>query len=92
MAPRYQADQVYALATVYFCCATIGLFMIIHILSRLSTPKSRSSNPVTRRAVAVFRYLSYKSYQARGFRWFTPTLGFLLLIAAGTVFFFGKLA
>ncbi|KAF1991112.1 hypothetical protein K402DRAFT_171576 [Aulographum hederae CBS 113979] len=79
----YEADHVYALNTVYFCTATIGLFMIANALSKLRI----SSKPWTT-TVAVFRYASYKSYRIRTLRWWSPVLGAMLLGLVGTIFFF----
>ncbi|RHZ47396.1 putative cysteine synthase B, partial [Aspergillus thermomutatus] len=83
----YQADHVYALNTVYFMCATIGVFAITHFLSRRAPlPVKRSA--IWRKATAAMRYLSYQGYQIPSLRYWSPSLGVMLLGLVGFVFFF----
>jgi hypothetical protein len=84
---RFQADHVYALATVYFMCATIGVFAIARFISKLtdSTTKSKS---FLGRWMSIPRYAEYKTFKVLGR--VTPALGILLLIAAGSVYFIGE--
>ncbi|RHZ69270.1 hypothetical protein CDV55_106632 [Aspergillus turcosus] len=83
----YQADHVYALNTVYFMCATIGVFAIAHFLSRRAPlPVKRSA--VWRKTTAALRYLSYQGYQIPSLRYWSPSLGVCLLGLVGFVYFF----
>ncbi|KAF7136997.1 hypothetical protein CNMCM5793_006748 [Aspergillus hiratsukae] len=85
---RYEADHVYALNTVYFMCATIGVFAIAHLLSRRAPlPVKRSA--IWRKTTAALRYLSYQGYQIPSLRYWSPSLGVCLLGLVGFVFFFG---
>ncbi|KAL1962021.1 hypothetical protein VTN77DRAFT_665 [Rasamsonia byssochlamydoides] len=77
----YQADHVYGLETIYFMCATIGIFVVAHLFSTYA-PRRLSRNKISNNIRAVLRYLSY-----RGLSW-SPGIGVSLLILAGTVFFF----
>ncbi|KAF1812948.1 ferric-chelate reductase [Eremomyces bilateralis CBS 781.70] len=83
----YISDLVYARAPLWFALATIGVFTLIHLLSRSSSPKSRAKGPLSK-VIAGFRYLSYKGYNFRAIRWLTPSLGVLLLTATAIVYLF----
>lgn len=82
----YQADHRFALPTVAFFLVAIGIFSIAHIVTSISPPGVKRS-PVWQRAVAICRYLSYKSWRIAG--WNSQSLGVFLLGAAGLVFFLG---
>ncbi|KAF2091902.1 ferric reductase [Saccharata proteae CBS 121410] len=83
----YQADHRYALTVVYFMIAFIAFFAIGNIFSSL--PKNRySSSNIWRRIVACCRYLTYRSFHVRIFDWWSPSLAYILVGLAGTVFFF----
>jgi hypothetical protein len=84
---RYQADHVYALGTVCFCLSFIAIFTLIHIIARFSPPPR---SQISKRVVALFRYVAYKGYCIRSIRWITPSLGILGLISAGVLFMTGK--
>ncbi|KAJ5273511.1 hypothetical protein N7478_008636 [Penicillium angulare] len=84
----YQGDHVYALGTVYFCCAMIGLFVLSNILVRYS-PDWLKRTPVWRGIASMSRYLSYRGYSIPKLRYWSPSLGVLLLGMAGTGFFLG---
>ncbi|KAK8218391.1 ferric-chelate reductase [Phyllosticta capitalensis] len=84
----YQADHRFALTTVYFVIGAIGLVTIGNILSRIST-KPRATNSPTRRLVAILRYFTYRSFRLPWLGSYTSPLSYLLLGAAGTIFFFG---
>ncbi|KAJ5935557.1 Riboflavin synthase-like beta-barrel [Penicillium verhagenii] len=84
----YQADHVYALATVYFCCAVIGLFTLSNFLVRYS-PDWVKRTRVWRATTSVSRYLSYRGYGLPKMRYWTPSLGVLLLGLVGMGFFLG---
>ncbi|KAJ5170609.1 uncharacterized protein N7500_003392 [Penicillium coprophilum] len=83
----YQADHVYALSTVYFMCAVIGVFTISHLLIRL-TPNRVKRNRSWRWFTSVSRYLSYRGYRVPALRYWSPALGVMILGAVGAVFFF----
>ncbi|RMZ37285.1 ferric-chelate reductase [Aspergillus flavus] len=84
---RYEADHVYSLNTVYFLCATIGFFTIVHFLSKYAPVQARRSG-IWRKTTAVGRYLAYKGYQLPAIRYCSPSLGVMLLGIIGTIFFF----
>lgn len=83
----YQADFVYGRAVVYFVCATVGVFAILHLLARYG-PDSRG-NRLVQRVRAAGRYVAYRSAPV----WLTGPLSFglavPLLIGVGIIFFFG---
>ncbi|PLB50616.1 hypothetical protein P170DRAFT_354402 [Aspergillus steynii IBT 23096] len=83
----YEADHVYALNTVYFLIATVGLFTILHFFS-LYAPSSLKGSTPWRKVSAAGRYLSYKSFRVPVLRYWSPSLGVILLGCAGFVFFF----
>lgn len=85
---RYEADHVFALNTVYFLIATVGLFTILHFLS-LYAPRSLRDSLPWRKVAATGRYLSYKSFRVPVLRYWSPSLGAILLGCVGFVFFFG---
>ncbi|PWY66840.1 hypothetical protein BO94DRAFT_330991 [Aspergillus sclerotioniger CBS 115572] len=83
----YQSDHVYALNTIYFLCATVGVFTILHLISKHS-PISFKRSAVWRKSTAAGRYLVYKCFQLPVLRSCTYSLGVLLLVLIGAVFFF----
>lgn len=85
---RYQSDHVYALGTIYFLCATVGVFVISHFVSKYAPSKLKKS-PLWRKQEAVVRYVSYKGYQLPALRYWSPSLGVALLLGAGVIFFSG---
>lgn len=88
---RYEADHVYALATVYFCCAVIGLFTISNFLVRYS-PEWLKRTRVWRGVTSISRYFSYRGYVIPKLRYWSPALGVLLLGVAGLGFFLGRIS
>ncbi|KAJ5778262.1 Riboflavin synthase-like beta-barrel [Penicillium odoratum] len=85
---RYWSDHVYALATVYLCCAVIGVFAISNFLVRYS-PKWVKRTRVWRATTSISRYLAYRGYQCPMMRYWSPSLGVVLLGVAGAAFFLG---
>ncbi|KAE8385766.1 ferric reductase like transmembrane component-domain-containing protein [Aspergillus alliaceus] len=83
----YEADHVYSLSTIYFLCATVGLFTIVHFLSK-NAPVRMKRSGIWQKATAVGRYLAYKGYKLPAMRYFSPSLGVIILGAIGTIFFF----
>ncbi|EAW13403.1 ferric reductase family protein [Aspergillus clavatus NRRL 1] len=83
----YEADHVYALNTVYFMCAIIGVFTTVHYTSQYAPPWIKRT-AIWRRVAAVLRYLSYKGYQMSALHYRSPSLGVILLGLVGVVFFF----
>jgi hypothetical protein len=77
---------VYGYSTIYFFCAIIGVFTLIHIFARYTTPKTRTSG-LLRKPIALFRYVAYKGYRIPALRYYSPGLGVLLLILAGIIYF-----
>ncbi|KAJ5338724.1 hypothetical protein N7452_005452 [Penicillium brevicompactum] len=84
----YQADHVYALNTVYFLCAVIGVFTISNVLVRWSPDCIKRTWP-WRTFASVSRYLAYRGYRSRALRYWSPALGVVILGAVGAAYFFG---
>ncbi|OTB15761.1 hypothetical protein K445DRAFT_317405 [Daldinia sp. EC12] len=82
----YQADHVYALGTVYFFIAVIGVCFIGFYAQRLA-PRSLREKGWWRKLIASFRFLSYRHYNVAAIRWHTPSLGVTFLLISGAVFF-----
>lgn len=85
---RYEADHVFALSTVYFFTAVIGVFFIAFWTLRLA-PASLGSKKCWQKLVSSARFLSYQRYSIDVIRWRTPSLGVNLLLTIGAVFFLG---
>jgi hypothetical protein len=85
----YEADHRYALPTVAFFLVAIIFFTISRAVS-YATPQRVKRKSIWSRLVAALRFLSYKSWQIRG--WNSHSLGMYLLAAAGAVFFLGELS
>lgn len=86
---RYIADYVFALPTVGFFMAAIGLFIISHFVSSQVLGHRRFRGPlVWQKLIAGLRYLSYRGFHVKQLRWNSASVGVLLLGAAGTIFFF----
>ena len=83
---RYEADHVYALGTVYFMCAVIGIFAILHFIRRLQPQRNQLSD----KSHAAVRFLSYRGFHIRGLSWYSSTVGVVALIAIGILFFSSK--
>ena len=86
---RYNADHVYSLNTVYFFCATIGVFAIVNFAFKYA-PVQLKKTAIWRKTTAGLRYLAYRGFQLPALRYWSPSLGVLLLLIVGTVFFFGS--
>jgi Ni,Fe-hydrogenase I cytochrome b subunit len=86
---RYEADHVYALNTVYFMCAVIGIFTISNLLVRLAPDRVKRTR-LWRMFTSASRYLSYRGYRLPALRYWSPALGVVILGALGTAFFFGR--
>ncbi|KAI2821098.1 hypothetical protein CBS115989_3165 [Aspergillus niger] len=82
----YQSDHVYALNTIYFLCATVGVFSILHLISKYG-PHSIKRSTIWRRSTTVGRYLAYRCFQLPVLRSSTSSLGVILLVSTGVVFF-----
>ncbi|KAL2837623.1 ferric reductase like transmembrane component-domain-containing protein [Aspergillus pseudoustus] len=80
----YEADHRYALPTVAFFLVAVALFTIGHWLAVYTPNRVRQTSGWSRIA-AFFRFLSYRSW--RIWQWNTQSLGGLLLVGAGAVFF-----
>ncbi|THC99233.1 hypothetical protein EYZ11_001321 [Aspergillus tanneri] len=77
----YEADHVYALNTVYFLIAFIAFFTLRHLLSYPPLQRHKRNNPI-QRAISTVRSISYRSLQPG-----TPSLGVLLVLGVGFLFF-----
>ena len=86
---RYQADHVYALNTVYFMCAVIGVFAISNLLVRFAPDRVKRTR-LWRMFTSTSRYLSYRGYRLPALGYWSPALGVGILGAIGAVFFFGR--
>ncbi|KAI1205202.1 putative FRE ferric reductase-like transmembrane component [Annulohypoxylon truncatum] len=82
----YQADHVFALSTVYFFIAVIGV-CFIGFCSQRFAPASLREKAWWRKLVASIRFLAYRRYDAAATRWRMPSLGVSLLMITGAVFF-----
>lgn len=85
---RYEADHVYALNTVYFLCAVIAVFAISNFLVRYA-PERVKRTRIWRATTSTSRYLAYRGYRFPVLRYWSPSLGVILLGLAGAVFFLG---
>ncbi|KAJ5498362.1 Riboflavin synthase-like beta-barrel [Penicillium expansum] len=83
----YQADHVYALNTVYFMCAVIGVFAISNLLVSFAPDRVRRTRP-WRMFTSASRYLSYRGYRFPALGYWSPALGVVILGVIGAVFFF----
>ncbi|KAK7985580.1 ferric-chelate reductase [Apiospora saccharicola] len=81
---RYIADLVYGLGTLYFFIGVIAACMISFWASRLVTG-SHSKQSSWQKLLGAFRYLAYRRYRVAGY--LTPSLGVVLLLASGALFF-----
>lgn len=86
---RYQADHVYALNTVYFLCAVIGVFTISNLLAKFS-PQWLKRTRLWRATNSASRYLAYRGYRFPALRHWTPSLGVMALVVLGAIFFLGR--
>jgi len=89
----YIADLVYGYATIYFMCAVVGVFTISNLLSKVSGGGKMKDGRGVRawdKVVALTRFLSYKGFYLKGLKWYSPSVGVILLGLAGAVYFFGK--
>ncbi|KAI2611905.1 putative FRE ferric reductase-like transmembrane component [Hypoxylon sp. NC1633] len=80
----YHADHVYALATVYFFVAVIGVCWVGFWGQRF-VPATLRDRSWWRKSLAGARFLSYRRFNVTG--WRTPSLGVGLLLIVGAVFF-----
>ncbi|KAL4787603.1 ferric reductase like transmembrane component-domain-containing protein [Aspergillus varians] len=83
----YEADHVYALNTIYFLCATVGVFAIAHFAGRYAPARVRGSS-LWQKGTAAGRFLAYKGVRVPGLGYWTASLGVAALILAGVIFFF----
>ncbi|KAL4965311.1 ferric reductase family protein [Aspergillus stella-maris] len=86
----YQADNVYALNTVYFLCATIGVFTIFHLAGRYAPDRLRQ-NSLWQKTTAASRYLAYRGVRIPVLGYWAASLGMVILLAIGAIFFFAMM-
>ncbi|ETN44396.1 uncharacterized protein HMPREF1541_10576 [Cyphellophora europaea CBS 101466] len=83
----YEADHVFGLSTIAFFMCTIGIFIVGHLISQTMGSRGEQAFPLWRRMTAAVRYLSYRGFHVRAFRWNSAPVGLLLIAAVGTIFF-----
>lgn len=83
----YEADHRYSLPTIALFLVAIILFTLSHWITWLA-PQSLKRRPAWFHLMAFFRILSYK--RLRVLKYHTQSIGALLLLAVGVVFFFGE--
>lgn len=83
----YQSDHVYALSTVWFIIATVGLFVALHFLGY--APRTVKETRAVQKLVSMSRYLAYRDFYISALSTRTPSIGVMLLGGVGMVFFFG---
>ncbi|KAJ5895292.1 Riboflavin synthase-like beta-barrel [Penicillium taxi] len=86
---RYQADHVYALNTVYFCCAVIGVFALSNLIVKFA-PEWVKRTRFWRTITSFSRYVTYRGYSFSVLRYWSPSLGVLILGILGAIYFFGE--
>ncbi|KAI5917485.1 putative FRE ferric reductase-like transmembrane component [Camillea tinctor] len=82
----YEADHVFALSTVYFFIAVIGVSIVGFWCLRLA-PKSLRSKVWWQKLVSCARFLSYRRQEVKALRWKTPSWAVSTVIIIGAVFF-----
>ncbi|KAL4932338.1 ferric reductase family protein [Aspergillus undulatus] len=83
----YEADHVYALNTVYFLCATVGVFTIFHFTERYAPDRLRR-NALWQKGTAASRFLAYRGVRLPVIGYWAASLGMVALISIGIIFFF----
>lgn len=78
---------MYSLNTIYFFCATVGVFGIANFLAKYAPVQVKRSD-AWKKVTAGLRYLAYRGYELPVVRYWSPSLGVILLGLAGTVFCF----
>ncbi|OJJ55710.1 hypothetical protein ASPSYDRAFT_158264 [Aspergillus sydowii CBS 593.65] len=82
----YKSDLVYALNTVYFLCATVGVFAILHFAGRYAPARVRQ-NSLWKKGTAAARFLAYRGVRIPGLGYWAASLGVAVLLLIGAVFF-----
>lgn len=83
----FEADHRYALPTVALFMVTILLFSIPYLLG-MFVPRNVSHSTLARKATALSRFVSYRSFRIGKLNWNSAPIGVLFLGAVGTIFFF----
>lgn len=83
----YEADHRYALPTVAFFLSTTLVFSLGLLFQELA-PKRLTQSPWMRRKLALYRFLSSRSWRIGFLNWNSAPLGVLLLGAVGIIYFF----
>jgi ABC-type uncharacterized transport system permease subunit len=74
-------------------CAIIVVFTVSNIIAKISKrtkTKTSSGNQAWKKVLAATQFLSYKGFHIRGLKWYSPSIGAMLLGVAGVVYFLGK--
>lgn len=80
------ADLVFGRGTVYFFLVTL-LFCIAGFWTLRYAPAAVRCRAAWHKTVAVFRFWAYRCYQVKALRWHTPSIGVMLLLGIGFLFF-----
>lgn len=80
------ADLVYGRGTVYFFLVAIFLCAAAFRANK-TTPTGVRTRAPWQKTVALFRFSAYRKFEVRAIRYRTPTIGVMVLLAAGFVFF-----
>lgn len=88
---RYYADYHYAIPTVAFCLAFVGVFAVCNFVAARVNRTTGAKSTSYRRIIAVSRYCTYKRFHVAPLGWYTPPLGQLLMAGVGIIFFFCRL-
>jgi hypothetical protein len=63
-------------------CAVIVVFTVANIIAKISKrtkTKTSSGNQAWKKVLAATRFLSYKGFHIRGLKWYSPSIGVMLL-------------
>ncbi|KAI1486033.1 putative FRE ferric reductase-like transmembrane component [Biscogniauxia mediterranea] len=82
----YEADHVFALSTVYFFIAAIGISTVGFWSLRLAPPSLRNK-PWWQKSLSCARFLSYRRQEVKGLHWRLPSWSVSILLAIGAIFF-----
>lgn len=74
---------------MYFLCAVIGVFAISNLLVRFS-PDWVKRTRVWRATTSFSRFMAYRGYRFPVLRYWSPSLGVIVLGLVGAAFFFGR--
>lgn len=82
----YIADLIYGRGTVWLFVAFIGACALGFGALKYA-PAGLRGKPWWQKAVALVRFSTYRRYEVKALRWQTPTIGVMLLLGGGFLFF-----